>query len=203
MEMMRAVLDSNFWLATHVVIITIGYSTTFLAGFLGIAYVCHKLVLSLFGGNAKYGAKLMGTEKDAQRILGAMIYGITCFSLFFSLVGTVLGGIWADQSWGRFWGWDAKENGALLIVIWNAILLHARWSGIAKIRGIASIAIFGNVVTAWSWFGTNMLGVGLHSYGFMDKAFNPLMYFILSQLIFIAIAYLPSFKSKPTIEASA
>tara|TARA_B100001248_G_scaffold230455_1_gene190376 strand:- start:960 stop:2408 length:1449 start_codon:yes stop_codon:yes gene_type:complete len=203
MEMMRAVLDSNFWLATHVVIITIGYSTTFLAGFLGIAYVCHKLVLSLFGGTAKYGAKLMGTEKDAQRILGAMIYGITCFSLFFSLVGTVLGGIWADQSWGRFWGWDAKENGALLIVIWNAILLHARWSGTAKIRGISSIAIFGNVVTAWSWFGTNMLGVGLHSYGFMDKAFNPLMYFILSQLIFIGIAYLPSFKSKPTIEASA
>ncbi len=203
MEMMRAVLDSNFWLATHVVIITIGYSTTFLAGFLGIAYVCHKLVLSLFGGTTKYGPKLMGTEKNAQRILGAMIYGITCFSLFFSLVGTVLGGIWADQSWGRFWGWDAKENGALLIVIWNAILLHARWSGTAKIRGISSIAIFGNVVTAWSWFGTNMLGVGLHSYGFMDKAFNPLMYFILIQLIFIGIAYLPSFKSKPTIEASA
>ena len=145
----------------------------------------------------------MSTEKDGQRILGSMIYGITCFSLFFSLVGTVLGGIWADQSWGRFWGWDAKENGALLIVIWNAILLHARWSGIAKIRGIASIAIFGNIVTAWSWFGTNMLGVGLHSYGFMDKAFNPLMYFILSQLIFIGIAYLPSFKSKSQAEASA
>ena len=86
MEMMRAVLDSNFWLATHVVIITIGYSTTFLAGFLGIAYVCHKFVLSLFGGSAKYGSKLMRSEKDAQRILGAMIYGITCFSLFFSLV---------------------------------------------------------------------------------------------------------------------
>ena len=193
MEMMRAVLDSNFWLATHVVIITIGYSTTFLAGFLGIAYVCHKFVLSIFGGSAKYGSKLMSTEKDAQKILGSMIYGITCFSLFFSLVGTVLGGIWADQSWGRFWGWDAKENGALLIVIWNAILLHARWSGIAKIRGIAAIAIFGNVVTAWSWFGTNMLGVGLHSYGFMDKAFNPLMYFILSQMIMICIAYFPSF----------
>ena len=203
MEMMRAVLDSNFWLATHVVIITIGYSTTFLAGFLGIAYVCHKLVLSVFGGTAKYGPKLMSSEKDGQRILGAMIYGITCFSLFFSLVGTVLGGIWADQSWGRFWGWDAKENGALLIVIWNAILLHARWSGIAKIRGISAIAIFGNVVTAWSWFGTNMLGVGLHSYGFMDKAFNPLMYFILSQMLFIGLAYFPDFKSKPQEEAPA
>ena len=203
MEMMRAVLDSNFWLATHVVIITIGYSTTFLAGFLGIAYVCHKLVLSVFGGTAKYGPKLMSSEKDGQRILGAMIYGITCFSLFFSLVGTVLGGIWADQSWGRFWGWDAKENGALLIVIWNAILLHARWSGIAKIRGISAIAIFGNVVTAWSWFGTNMLGVGLHSYGFMDKAFNPLMYFILSQMLFIGLAYFPDFKRKPQAEAPA
>ena len=202
MEMMRAVLDSNFWLATHVVIITIGYSTTFLAGFLGIAYVCHKLVLTMFGSSAKYGSKLLSTEKDAQRIIGAMIYGITCFSLFFSLVGTVLGGIWADQSWGRFWGWDAKENGALLIVIWNAILLHARWSGVAKIRGISSIAIFGNVVTAWSWFGTNMLGVGLHSYGFMDKAFNPLRFFVLSQIIFIGLAYLPNFRRKTTREAT-
>ena len=77
-----------------------------------------------------------------------------------------------------------------MIVIWNAILLHARWSGVAKIRGIASIAIFGNVVTAWSWFGTNMLGVGLHSYGFMDKAFNPLMSFISLQLGLIAVVYL-------------
>ena len=194
--MMQAVLDSNFWLATHVVIITIGYSTTFLAGFLGIAYVCHKLVLSFFGGSNKYGAKLIETEKDAHRILGAMIYGITCFSIFFSLVGTVLGGIWADQSWGRFWGWDAKENGALLIVIWNAILLHARWSGIAKIRGIAAIAIFGNVVTAWSWFGTNLLGVGLHSYGFMKDTFDPLINFILSQIFIIALAYIPDFRIK-------
>ena len=93
---------------------------------------------------------------------------------------------------GRFWGWDAKENGALLIVIWNALLLHARFSGIARTRGLATIAIFGNIVTAWSWFGTNMLGVGLHSYGFMDKAFNSLMGFIISQLAIIALAYVPA-----------
>jgi hypothetical protein len=59
------------------------------------------------------------------------------------------------------------------------------------------------VVTAWSWFGTNMLGVGLHSYGFMDKAFNPLMYFILSQMIFIGLAYLPNFRRKTSLEATA
>ena len=180
MEMMRAVLDSNFWLATHVVIITIGYSTTFLAGFLGIAYIFFHIGCSIFNK----------PESKMKKTLDSMIYGITCFSLLFSLVGTILGGIWADQSWGRFWGWDAKENGALLIVIWNALLLHARFSGIAKTRGLACIAIFGNIVTAWSWFGTNMLGVGLHSYGFMDKAFDYLMMFIISQLIIIGLAYL-------------
>ncbi len=187
MEMMRAVLDSNFWLATHVVTITIGYSTTFLAGFLGIAYVFSMLFRTVVKSSSK--------GKDLDRTLVSMIFGITCFSLFFSLVGTVLGGIWADQSWGRFWGWDAKENGALLIVIWNAIILHARWAGIAKVRGLSALAIFGNVVTAWSWFGTNMLGVGLHSYGFMDKAFVPLMAFIGSQVAIIALAYLPALVS--------
>ncbi|MEL0005513.1 MAG: cytochrome c biogenesis protein CcsA, partial [Opitutales bacterium] len=184
MEMMRAVLDSNFWLATHVVTITIGYSTTFLAGFLGIAYVFSMLFRTFVKSTEK--------GKSLDKTLFSMIFGITCFSLFFSLVGTVLGGIWADQSWGRFWGWDAKENGALLIVIWNAIILHARWAGIAKIRGLSALAIFGNVVTAWSWFGTNMLGVGLHSYGFMDKAFVPLMAFLGSQVAIIALAYLPA-----------
>jgi ABC-type transport system involved in cytochrome c biogenesis permease subunit len=190
MEMMRAVLDSNFWLATHVVCITIGYSTTFLGGFLGIAYAVFRFISSIIPRGSSFGKTLQQAQKETNRTLGSMIFGITCFSLFFSLVGTILGGIWADQSWGRFWGWDAKENGALLIVIWNALILHARLSGIAKICGIATLAIFGNIVTAWSWFGTNMLGVGLHSYGFMDKAFNPLMWFFASQLFFIALAYI-------------
>ena len=96
MEMMRAVLDSNFWLATHVVTITIGYSTTFLAGFLGIAYV-FAMLFRLLSKSSRKG-------KELDKTMVSMIFGITCFSLFFSLVGTVLGGIWADQSWGRFWG---------------------------------------------------------------------------------------------------
>ena len=204
MEMMRAVLDSNFWLATHVVTVTIGYSTTFLAGFLGIAYVVHYLLFQVTtspNSSSKFSTLLSSSRKQVEKTLGSMIFGITCFSLFFSLIGTVLGGIWADQSWGRFWGWDAKENGALLIVIWNAIILHARWSGVARIRGISCLAIFGNVVTAWSWFGTNMLGVGLHSYGFMDKAFNPLMSFIVSQIVLIALAYtVPILFRRPSIK---
>jgi ABC-type transport system involved in cytochrome c biogenesis permease subunit len=178
LEMMRAVLDSNFWLATHVVTVTAGYGATFLAGFLALIYIVRGL----------FTASLDKATADA---LSRMIYGIVCFGTLFSLVGTILGGIWADQSWGRFWGWDPKENGALMIVIWNALILHARWGGIAKQRGIAALAVFGNIVTAWSWFGVNMLGVGLHSYGFMDSAFWWLIGFAASQLVFIALACLP------------
>jgi ABC-type transport system involved in cytochrome c biogenesis permease subunit len=120
-----------------------------------------------------------------------MIYGIICFAALFSFVGTVLGGIWADQSWGRFWGWDAKENGALMIVLWNALFLHARWGGLARERGLLALAIGGNIITAWSWFGVNLLGIGLHSYGFMSAAFTWLMLFVCSQLVLIGFALLP------------
>ncbi len=174
MEMMRAVLDSNFWLATHVVTITVGYSATFLAGFLGLVYILR-------------GVLSRTLDRGTADALGRMIYGTTCFAIFFNLVGTVLGGIWADQSWGRFWGWDPKENGALLIVLWNAILLHARGGGYVHARGLAVLAVFGNIVTAWSWFGVNMLGVGLHSYGFMGAAFWWLILFGASQ-IFVMLA---------------
>lgn len=181
LEMMRAVLDTNLWLATHVVVITIGYSATFLAGFLALIYIVR-------------GTLTRSLDPVTADGLARMVYGIVCFATLCSLVGTILGGIWADQSWGRFWGWDPKENGALLIVIWNAIILHARWGGLVKQRGLMALAIFGNVVTSWSWFGTNMLGVGLHSYGFMDAAFWWLLAFVASQLAIILLAALPQEK---------
>ena len=178
MEMMRAVLDTNFWLATHVITITLGYAATFMAGFLAIVYVLRGLFTR--------------TLDDATaKALTRMVYGIVCFATLFSFIGTVLGGIWADQSWGRFWGWDPKENGALLIVLWNGVILHARWGGLIKERGLMNLAIFGNIVTSFSWFGVNMLGVGLHSYGFMDAAFKWLMLFIGTQVILIGLGMLP------------
>ena len=120
---------------------------------------------------------------EIGRALAKMVYGIVCFATLFSFVGTVLGGIWADQSWGRFWGWDPKENGALIIVIWNALILHARWGGMVRERGLMVLAIGGNIVTAWSWFGVNMLGIGLHSYGFTDAAFRWLIFFGATQVL--------------------
>jgi ABC-type transport system involved in cytochrome c biogenesis permease subunit len=187
LEMMRAVLDSNFWLGTHVVVVTTGYASTFLAGILAIIYVIR-------------GVFTRTLDRATADSLARMVYGIVCFATLFSFVGTTLGGIWADQSWGRFWGWDPKENGALIIVIWNALILHARWGGLVKQRGLMCLAIVGNIVTSWSWFGTNMLGIGLHSYGFTEAAFWWLSAFVALQLALIGIANLPlekwrSFKS--------
>lgn len=189
LEMLQAVLDTNIWLATHVVVITFGYCAMFLAGMLAIIYVLR----------GRFGRHFDKASADG---LQRMIYGVICFATLFSFVGTVLGGIWADQSWGRFWGWDPKENGALLIVLWCALILHARWGGFIRQRGLVVMVIFGNVITAFSWFGVNMLGVGLHSYGFMDKAFPWLMGFVISQLVLMALAAPPLAKWKGLRAAS-
>jgi len=192
MEMLRAVLDTNVWLATHVVVVNLGYASTFVAGALGIAYVVLGVFTPLLA--AKVGATSAAKKSDdltLGKALANMGYAIVCFAMLFSFVGTVLGGIWADQSWGRFWGWDPKENGALMIVIWNALILHARWGKLVGDRGLMNLVIFGNVVTAFSFFGVNMLGIGLHSYGFMDAAFKWLMIFDVSQVLFIFLGLLP------------
>jgi ABC-type transport system involved in cytochrome c biogenesis permease subunit len=178
MEMMQAVLDTNFWLATHVTCVTLGYTATFVAGFLGCCYIlCGVLTRAL--------------NRDLVKTLGQMLYGVVCFATFLSFTGTVLGGIWADQSWGRFWGWDPKENGAVLIVIWNALLLHARWGGLVKQRGMALLAVVGNMVTGWSWFGTNQLGVGLHAYGFNNTLAMGLTAFWGLMLVIIVMGVMP------------
>ncbi|MEX0677961.1 MAG: cytochrome c biogenesis protein CcsA [Pirellulales bacterium] len=175
---LQAVLDTQFWLATHVVCETLGYTTTFIAGLLGLLYIVR-------------GVLTPSLTPAVGKDLGRMIYGTLCFALFFSFIGTVLGGLWADDSWGRFWGWDPKENGALMIVLWNALVLHARWGGLVKERGLAALAVSGNIVTGWSWFGVNELGVGLHSYGFTEGVLFTLGVFVVTQLAAIALAALP------------
>ena len=177
MGMMRAVLDTKFWLTTHVITITLGYTATFLAG--GIAFVW--IVGRVF--------KFIKPSADLE--FSRALYGLVCYALLLSFIGTVLGGLWADDSWGRFWGWDPKENGALMIVIWNAIILHARLSRLIDLRGFAAMALVGNIITCFSWFGVNLLGVGLHSYGFTNNGLMGVLGFSGVNLIFIIICLLP------------
>ncbi|QDT58393.1 Cytochrome c biogenesis protein CcsA [Stieleria bergensis] len=184
MPVLQAVLDTQFWLATHVVTVTAGYFATFVAGFLGIFYIF---------------ATLFNRPEKVTRTIYRIMYAATCFGILFSTIGTILGGLWADDSWGRFWGWDPKENGALLIVIWNALLLHARWGALVKGLGYSVLAIFGNVITAWSFFGTNELGLGFHAYGFREGMLRWLCIFWASQLLVmgIGVVYALATKQKP------
>jgi ABC-type transport system involved in cytochrome c biogenesis permease subunit len=200
-KVLQAVLDTQFWLTVHVITVTLGYSATFLAGLLGIVLIVWMLGKPLafalnrmptpWGGRLPSDWLSSSGSSEVVKTLAAMIYGTLCFAAFFSLVGTVLGGLWADDSWGRFWGWDPKENGALMVVLWNALILHALWSRMVKERGLALLAIGGNIVTGWSWFGVNELGVGLHSYGFTEGVARTLWLFWISQLIVIGLGILP------------
>lgn len=156
-----AVLNSNFWLATHVTTVTLGYSAGLFAALLGHGWIVIKLINSATNNDDPEVAKLL-------RAFGRMLYGVVCFGLVLSTVGTILGGVWANDSWGRFWGWDPKENGALMIVLYQLVIVHSRLGGYIKDFGVAVLAVIGGAIVAFSWFHVNQLGVGLHSYGFTD-----------------------------------
>jgi ABC-type transport system involved in cytochrome c biogenesis permease subunit len=168
-----AVLDSNFWLATHVVCITIGYAGCVAAGVAGHVYLLQAL--------------FRPSEHPALRSTMKAVYGLLAFGLIFSFLGTMLGGVWADQSWGRFWGWDPKENGALLIVLWTALLFHARLGGMIGPRGMAVGSVIGVIMVIFAWLGVNLLGVGLHSYGFTSGLALGMWISIGIELLFVLL----------------
>jgi ABC-type transport system involved in cytochrome c biogenesis permease subunit len=176
MGMLVAVLNSNFWLGTHVVTITMGYGCSLVAGIVGHLYLFEAIV------RPKDNHKL----KD---IYNNMI-GLTLIALLFTTIGTILGGIWADQSWGRFWGWDPKENGAMLICLWQMVLLHGRLGGLIKAPGFAFGLIINNIVVALAWFGVNLLNVGLHNYGFTEAIAYNLSIFCGIEIVLGTLAFL-------------
>ncbi|MBA65715.1 MAG: hypothetical protein CMG55_07945 [Candidatus Marinimicrobia bacterium] len=181
--MLVAVLDSNFWLATHVTTITIGYGASLVAGFVGHLYLVQNILDPV-------------NSKKLKSIFNNL-FGITLVALFFTLFGTILGGIWADQSWGRFWGWDPKENGALLIVLWQLLMIHSRLSGIARPPLFALGMALNNIIVALAWFGVNLLQVGLHSYGFDDGVARNLYLFISFEILFcLGLYFFPRLKSR-------
>ena len=171
LRQLQAVLDTNFWLSTHVIVITSGYSACVFAGFVGHVY--------LFQYVEDWGAGPR-LRQTYRLLIGSLAFGLTL-----SFIGTMLGGIWADQSWGRFWGWDPKENGALMIVLWCAILFHARLGKMIGEYGMAVGSVIGIMVVMLAWFGINELGVGLHSYGFTEGVLPGLLIYGAIELAFL------------------
>lgn len=172
----QAVLDTNFWLTTHVLVITAGYAGVIASGVTGHIFLVRRI-------RRPYDRAVHQTTFRTMLVLGVAGLALT-------FLGTILGGVWADQSWGRFWGWDPKENGALLIILWSSIALHARLSRWVSQNGFAAAAIIGVPVVFFSWLGVNLMGVGLHSYGFTAGSFWALVIVVAAEITFAIAAWI-------------
>jgi len=154
LQPLEPVLRSNYWLTIHVMTITISYAAFFLAfalGDLGLVYFARD-------------------EKAHEAEIKAIVLGIyraKQIGVAFLAPGIILGGIWADYSWGRFWGWDPKETWALIALLGYVAVLHGRLAGLLKDFGMVAASILTFSLVIMAWYGVNfVLGAGLHSYGF-------------------------------------
>src|SRR5262249_44075051 len=150
---LQAVLRSNYWLVIHVLTIVSSYAAFALAWMIG---------------NFNLGLHVFAPHRsDLTKTLSTFSYRAIQIGVVLLAAGTLLGGFWAAESWGRFWGWDPKEVWALIALLCYVIPLHARYVGWVRDFGLSVCAVvcFASVVMAW--YGVNfVLGAGLHSYGF-------------------------------------
>lgn len=175
MAPLQAVLDTNYYLATHVTSINTGYA----AGMFASVVATMWLLMQALG--------IRKHDKAFHKAVVRATYGLVAFGLIFAVFGTIYGGVWANDSWGRFWGWDPKENGALLICLAQVALLHARFCGWVKDFGFCFWAALTGIVVAFSWFHVNLLGIGLHSYGFASSTKTALFTYYYIELALVAV----------------
>jgi ABC-type transport system involved in cytochrome c biogenesis permease subunit len=156
------VLRDNFWLTIHVLTIVSSYGAGLLAWGLGNIALLHYLV-----GRYPKDAGGVARPPAACAALAGYVYKSMQVAVLLLAAGTILGGLWADVSWGRFWGWDPKEVWALVSLLVYMAILHGRYAGWFGNFGLAAGSVLGASAIAFSWYGVNfVLGVGLHSYGF-------------------------------------
>ncbi|MFV8258424.1 cytochrome c biogenesis protein [Bdellovibrio bacteriovorus] len=173
LQPLEPVLRSNYWLTIHVMTITISYAAFFLAfglGDLGLFYYLR--------GEDKHQAQIKAITTSIYR---AMQIGVA-----FLAPGIILGGIWADYSWGRFWGWDPKETWALIALLGYLAVLHARYAGMLKHFGMVVTAVITFSLVIMAWYGVNfVLGAGLHSYGFGAGGVEYVSAFVAAHMLLV------------------
>lgn len=175
-ESVQAVLDSTWWLTIHVLMVVGSYGVFFLAGILGhIQLIRGGLTTSLLK-TLYIGAGLL-------------------------ICGTILGGVWALQSWGRFWDWDPKESWAFISSGFYLIGIHAYRFGVIKERGLANVAILGLLFITFTWYGVNyILGTGLHSYGFGEGKHTLFYVYLVAELLFLIFSKKLIYKNKQRLQ---
>lgn len=176
MENVQAVLDSQYWLLIHVLMVVGSYGAFILAGVLGHVY--------LIG----YAIKKQETPElafIARFTVQAIYMGVAML-----IPGTILGGVWAAESWGRFWDWDPKESWAFISSCVYLVGIHAYTFRHIGNFGLAIGAIIGLQAISFTWYGVNyILGTGLHSYGFGSGGEIYYYSFLLAEGLFIGYMF--------------
>ncbi len=172
-----AVLRSNYWLIIHVMTICASYGAFLLSAVLGHAYLIRDVILR--------------RKPDPEARLIVQTYRTMQVGLFLLTAGTILGGVWAAESWGRFWGWDPKETWSLIAIVVYFVMLHARYCGWIKDFGLAVASIVGFLSIIWCFYGVNyVMATGLHSYGFGTGGEVWVGIWGLLELIFVAVCFI-------------
>ena len=164
-------------LATHVTAVTLGYTLTLLVGTLAACYVLAR----------PFGKPDPRQIQGLVRATGRM----TAAALVLTALGVVLGGFWAERSLGRFWGWDAKETGGALVILWDVAVLAVFASRLLGAHAMLLLGLAGNVVVALAWFGPSVLGIGQHSYGYPPPVM-PLVWFVSAQAALACLGLVPA-----------
>lgn len=174
---LEPVLRDNMWLTIHVLTITLGYAA---------------FALSMILGNIAMGQWVFQGKESRElpmRQLAFYAYRAVQVGVVLLAAGTILGGVWADYSWGRFWGWDPKETWALIALLGYLALVHARFRGMVAPFGFLAGCVVAFLGVLMAWYGVNfVLGAGLHSYGFSSGGVSYVATYCCVQLIFIAAA---------------
>ncbi|MFK8139471.1 MAG: cytochrome c biogenesis protein [Bdellovibrionales bacterium] len=184
LQPLEPVLRSNLWLVVHVLTITFSYGTFLLA------FVLADIALFfILKDEIKYKKKINEIENA--------IYRSEKVGVVLLAAGTILGGVWADYSWGRFWGWDPKETWALIALLGYLALLHAKQGGLLRQVGLIAGSVIAFSLVVMAWYGVNyVLGAGLHSYGFGAGGIEFVSIFVGAHFIFVAFVLASRRKKK-------
>ena len=180
------VLRSNFWLTIHVLTITLSYAAFMLAMGLG------QVTLGFYAFKSQ--------DKEKIKMLNLYVYRAIQVGVILLAAGTILGGVWANYSWGKFWGWDPKEVWALIALLGYIAILHGRYAGWLRSFGLTAWSVLAFLLVMMAWYGVNfVLGVGLHSYGFSNGGSKEVIGFVLLMLAWVAFATWRYRSRKPSL----
>jgi ABC-type transport system involved in cytochrome c biogenesis permease subunit len=143
------------------------------------------VLLSVIMANVLILWKRYGHEHEKQATLGRLMHGVFAAGFAGVALGTLMGGYWAETAWGRFWGWDPKENAALMLILWCAMALHSHKGGTVGEKGFAALVALSGLFLGWTWIGTNLMGTGLHTYGMTGTGAWTLTTYVTVQILIV------------------